>query len=235
MDATYRIQSNSGTVDPAATSFTATLPNATQDSSTLMLWIGMNTGTVNLPAVDPPWYVDVSASSKLWVMRRDNQPSGESSWTLSSAFSVRWAWYVEEWASWSTINQPDATASQIISHVGTQANSVSPVGTAPSADIPDFAGLAVFNATGGAGVGIFPARSYSAGWSEVNVTTIGTGTAGTDHQLIVAETYPGVTGSIDCTLTWDTSNGGTYTDKRVDTWSACYRPSVPVSFGVLTA
>ena len=75
LDASYRLQSNSGTVDPAATSFTATLPNPTTDGSTLMLWFASNGAAVNLPVADPPWCQDAVKAGSLYVWRRPNQPA----------------------------------------------------------------------------------------------------------------------------------------------------------------
>jgi len=233
VDATYRIQGASGIVDPAAASFTPALPNPTSGGTTLMVWVAMSVGNVTVPVADPPWVTDAVASSRLCVLRRPDQPAGETSWPMTAATASRWAWRAEEWAGWSFITQPDAVASNVAIDIGVQANNVAVApATPPTADVADFAGLAVFHVSGG--TGIWPLRTYSAGWNEVDVQTIGDGTGGgPDLQFMVAETYPGVTGLIDCTMTWDTSNGGTYTEKTVNTWSACYQPDMRYTCGAL--
>jgi hypothetical protein len=57
--------------------------------------------------------------------------------------------------------------------------------------------------------------------------TLGDGSHSTDFMLLVAEAYPGASGSLDVTLTWDITGGGTYADKSVDLGAACYQPAVP--------
>ena len=64
---------------------------------------------------------------------------------------------------------------------------------------------------------------------------VGTGAAGTDFRLLIAENYPGVAGTVSSTMTWDNTGGGTYADKSVDGWTACYQASVQVPSGTLTA
>lgn len=245
MDATYRIQANSS-VDLAVTSLSASLPNPTTAGSTLLLtFCQTGTGTVatsNLYTASPPWYQDAVSGAVVFSFRRPNQPGGETSWSFatSGSLAANIGWRVEEWASWSTVAQPDATTNVAGSpafpaNSGLQNNnSTAGGGSAPVPDIPDFGGLAVFRC--GPGTAIFPLHSYSSGWSEVDALTNGDGTHSVDFKLLFAESYPGVSGSIDCTMTWDTSNGGTYTDKVVNAYVACYRPAVPFSSGaVLTA
>jgi hypothetical protein len=241
MDPTYRIQSNSGTVDPAATSFTATLPAGTQDGSTLLLFFA-TTGAPTTPSADPPWAVDEAHAANEFVFRRANQPAGETSWTVSYVVAVRWAWYIEEWAAMSSVAQPDSSANNASSPpvpvitVGSQANNTALAQQPCSPDVTDYRAVAMFRQGGSAGGGVFPAgHSYDAGWSEIAALTVGTGTATSDFMLLAAEAYPGTTGTIDCTLTWDTTGGGTYTDKTVDAWVAAYQPAATVPFGVLTA
>lgn len=246
MDPSYRIQSNSGTVTTAATSFTATLPNGTQQGSTLLLFFASHGGTPSLPSVDPPWVPDMQNGGREYVWRRPDQPAGETSWTVSYAIAEQWAWYIEEWASMSSITQPDS-ASQIGILSASQNNDLATVGSTPTYCIPDVAdyrAVAMYRAQGGSAA--FPAgHSYSnsasstvspaPSWSEVAALTVGTGTTTADFMLLVAESYPGATGTIDCTLTWDITGGGAYADKSVDFIDLAYQPAPTVQFGVLTA
>jgi len=237
VDASARIQSNSGSVSPAATSFTPTLPSPTSGGTTLFLFIGSGSGGTNLtvPSVDPPWIQDVAASNVGYVLRRPNQPAGESSWPMSSIVGNQWAWRAEEWGSLSTIAQPDAVSNTVfnINTTGAQVNT----NFATSPDVADYAALAVFQAHPNGTGGVWPAgRSYPAGWSEVDYITAGTGAATGEVALIIAEAYPGVASPFTATLTWDITGGGTYSDKIVEAWAAAYQPSVPVpGGGVLTS
>jgi hypothetical protein len=232
MDSSWRIQANSGTVDPAATSFTATLPAPTSDGSTLMLFFAYNGSVAQLPAADPPWVQDQAAAGVWGIWRRPGQPAGETSWTVTAVTSTRWAWRAEEWAALSTVSQPDA-ASAVNNVINQQANPTN----AASPDITDFAALAMWRAAGGISAGVFPAgRNYDAGWSEVDVVTVGDGLSNTDFQLILAESYPGASGALTATMTWDITGGGTYTDKSTACLITCLQPAVPApSSGVLAA
>lgn len=243
LDASARIQSNSGTVTTATTTLAATLPNPTAAGSTLLAWIAVQGFALNFPAADPPWYRDAVQSGNVYAWRRDNQPAGETSWSFTSAGSIKWAWRIEEWSGLSTVNQPDAMTGNgqnvVTGTAGTQNNdSAKSPSFLCTPDVTDYAALAVFRAgSAGTSADLFPAgRSYSSGFSEVDVLTVGTGTTSNDFQLIIAEGYPGATGNIDCVLTWDTTGGGTYADKAVNAWMACYQPDVPAPpGGILTS
>ena len=233
VDATWRIQSNSALVT-ATSSFTVSLPNPATDSSTLLLFIGtVGSGTVNLAtstAFDPPWFADVARSAAEYVWRRDAQPAGETSWTIPcTAVSATYYWRVEEWGGLSAISQPDANTSVLLGN----SNPVS--SNTATADVSDFAALGLFRGFS-AGGGAWPSgRSYSSGWSEVAYLTSGTGTGATDFVLILVESYPGASGSVQATITWDTSGGGTV-PSGTDAWVACYQPGVPAPpAGVLTS
>jgi hypothetical protein len=230
VDPSYRIQSNSGTVDPAATSFTPALPNPTTDGSTLLLFIGTASGIVTVQAqgYDPPWITDGAHASTWYAWRRDSQPAGETSWPMSASLTGRWSWRIEEWSGLSTVGQPDAVSAGANISIGLQDNPTLP----PTADVDDFAALTVFRASGG--TAIWPAaHTYSSGWTEVASVAVGTGTVNTDFLLLVAESYPGAAGSVPCTMTWDTTGGGTYADKAVDAWTVIYQPDVPLFTGVV--
>lgn len=231
LSAAARLQGNSGVV--TSTGFTPTLPNPTTQDSTLLLWWGNSgTGTASFPsAADPPWYADLLGSSTLNAWRRPNQPAGETSWTISGFSTGNFVWRIEEWAGWSTVGQPDAAPGTYFGTAGSQNNNASNGGI--TADVSDFAALAVWRATNGSA--IWPLRTYSSGWSEVDVQSFGTGTGSNDFQLMFAEAYPGASGTLNATLTWDTSNGGTYTGNTVNGWLACYQPALPLPAGVLTA
>jgi hypothetical protein len=230
VDATWRVQSNSGIVDPAASSLTPALPNPTTDGSTLVLFVATNGGAlaVQSQSYDPPWFEERQHAATWYWWRRDNQPSGETSWPLSAAASGRWAWRIEEWSGLSTVGQPDSTSvnAQITNNL--QANGADGNGgtTPATADVPDFAALTMFRASGG--TAIWPtAHTYSAGWSEVASVAVGDGSGGADFLLLVAESYPGVTGAVSSTMTWDNTGGGTYTDKHVDGYTVIYQPEAP--------
>jgi hypothetical protein len=227
VDATYRIQSASGSVSPAATSFTPALPSPTAGGTTLLLFIGSGSGGTNLtvPAVDPPWIQDVAASNVGYVLRRPDQPAGESSWPMSSVVGNRWVWRAEEWALLSTVAQPDAISNTAF-HIGTTGDQVNTT-AAVSPDVADYAALAVFQAHPNGTGGAWPAgRSYPAGWSEVDFLTSGTGAATGDVALAIAEAYPGIASPFTPTLTWDITGGGTYSDKLVEAWAAAYQPAM---------
>lgn len=231
VDATYRIQSNSGTVTTAATTVTPSLPNPTQPGSTLLMYVCTTGGTTAiLPAADPPWYQDQATAGRAYAWRRDDQPQGETSWTVSGTASTVWAWRVEEWAGWSTAGQPDAMATGFNQHTGLQAN----ITAAAAADITDFAALGIWWIS--SGTAAWPAgRTYDSGFSETGYLTVGTGTGTNDFAVAFAEAYPGASGTVQPTMTFDTTGGGTYSEKGVWCWVACYRPGVPAPpTGVLT-
>ena len=234
VDASYRIQSNSALVT-ATSSFTASLPGPTQDESTLLLYVGTSgSGSITLAAntsFDPPWYQDQAHGSAWYAWRRPSQPAGETSWTLaSSPLSNPYYWRVEEWSGLSTIGQPDASggvnAGASVLAIATDSGS----GGTTTADVADFAALAVFRA-GFAGASGWPAaHSYGAGasagpssWNEVAYLANGTGTGSGDFILAIAEAYPGATGNVGCTLTFDTTGGGG-TPGSLDGWAVCYQP-----------
>jgi hypothetical protein len=224
VDASWRIQSNSGTVDPAATSAPVTLPAPASDQSTLMLFIASSGITPNYLSLDPPWFVDQQHAGQWLAWRRPGQPAGETSWTVTAAGAIRWAWYIEEWAGLSGMTQPDSQSAIKIS-AGMQVNNTSTV-TQAAPDVTDYRAVALYRSSGG--TGLFPAgHTYDAGWSEVSAQSVGTGASTTDFMLMIAEAYLGTTGAIDCSLTWDITGGGTYTDKTVDVWVAAYQPAAP--------
>lgn len=245
VDATWRIQANSGTssVTTSGTNFTVSLLNPTQPGSALLLFITSQGVSVNNFATgfDPPFVFDIQSAPRYWC-RRSNQPAGETSWnftgTATTAQTV--AWRAEEWSGLSSVANPDATNIPVTSpafaqNLGVQANTFqgsSGTGNSPVPDVADFAALAMVAA--GAGTGVYPAgRSWSSPWSEVDAITVGTGTATGDVMLLVAECYPQATGTLDCTMTWDITGGGTYADKTVYVGGACYQPSVPVAVAVV--
>jgi hypothetical protein len=244
VDASWRLQSNSGSVTATA-GFTATLPNPTQPRSTLLLAVGTALGgtiAAQAQSFDPPWYSDLAVAGKAYLWRRDNQPAGETSWAITTAVSATYAWHVQEWAGLSTVGQPDARSvltgtPNFITFVNLQVNRIgATTGVPPVPDVADFAGVAVaVGATPGSTA--FPAgRSWSSPWSEVTAVTVGTGTSTADVMLMAAEAYPGVSGSLDATLTWDVTGGGDYTNKTVYLGAACYQPAAaPQPSGVLTS
>jgi hypothetical protein len=235
LDPTYRIQSDTGTVT-GTTGFTASLPNPTTDSSTLLLFVACSGGGSLAPqqqSFDPPFFQDEGHGGLDFAWRRDSQPAGETSWAITptSGISTNWAWRVEEWGGLSLIGQPDANTALVI-----VANPPSVSTGTATADVDDFAALAMFRSSWSNTGNAWPSgRAYSSGWSEVAYLTNGTGGSANDFQLIVAEAYPGASGSVQCTLTWDTSGGGTI-PVGTDAWVACYQAGVPdPSTGVLTS
>jgi hypothetical protein len=246
MDASNRIQSNSGTVT-AASSITVSLPNATQPGSTLLLMVATaGTGSVNSPgsqSFDPPWFTELVVSGNVYWWRRDNQPDGETSWALSTiAVSNTYAWHVQEWAGLSTAGNPDARSTiagtpsfKIIA--GQQVNDVNASGEGPVPDVTDYAALLVAQVTGFTD-GVWPAgHTWGAGWSEIDSVQSGDGSHTSDFWLLLAEAYPGTSGSaLSGALTWDTTSGGAYASKTVRIGAGCYQPSVPAPpTGILTA
>ena len=241
VDATWRVQSNSGT-QTGVNGPTLTLPNPTQPGSTLLMMAAANTGVIvpGSQSFDPPWSTELPPANLTWWWRRDNQPAGETSWAITGSLSANWAWHVQEWAGLSTVDQPDdvsrsagTPAFAIIT--GQQVNSLSSAATPPAADVSDFAGLVIVHVS--AGTGVWPAgRSWSSPWSEVASVQNGPGGVSGNAWLLVAEAYPGVSGSLDTTLTWDISGGGTYADKTANMGSALYQPGLFQPVGeVLTA
>jgi hypothetical protein len=231
VDASWRLQSNTGT--NTATGAAPALPNPTQGGSTLLLMAAASGSGAMVPqqqSVDPPWVADVAATG-VYLWRRDNQPAGETSWPLTGSASTVWAWHVQEWAGLSTVAQPDdvsriGSSPSFVILSALQVNALSNGGSPPAPDVADFAGVAMVRAVGGTGV--WPAgHSWSSPWSEVASVTVGDGTHNTDAWLLVAEAYPGVSGTLDATLTWDITGGGTYADKTVDLGAGCYQPKVP--------
>jgi hypothetical protein len=246
VDPSYLIQSNSGTVDPAANSVTPALPNATQDGSMLLLVFASSSGTPTLSGLftaDPPWFLDANVGGSVWMFRRQDQPAGESSWPISASSSTRWSWYIEEWAGMSSVSQPDSQCTAgaggtgggtFVGTIGSQTNNTVGAGTQCTTDVTDYRALSVYRAGGGSA--IYPVgRSYSAGWSELAVLTIGDGSHLTDFQLMLADAYPGTTGTLDNTLTWDITGGGTYAEKTVNAYVAAYQPEPAAPpLGILT-
>ena len=238
-----RIQSNSGLVT-GASSFTATLPNPTTDSGTLLLFIGTaGTGVISIQSnagFDPPWFQDGAQAGKWFAWRRDNQPAGETSWAITASTSANYQWRVEEWGGLATAGQPDAV-SDIKTNSGTLVCSTGDVvgGGSPAAaiaDVDDFAALAVFRPGAGVGPAAWPTvRNYSSGWSEVTFLSQGDGSGVNDYALILAEAYPGAAGTVICTLTYDNSGGGSPPNIAAG-WAVCYQPAAPPpALGVLAS
>lgn len=242
ISAANRIQSASGLV--TASSFTATLPNPTQAGSTLLLFTGtsgIGQLIVQSQSFDPPWFQDQGHTGHWYAWRRDNQPAGESSWAITAAASAPYYWRAEEWGGLATISQPDVS-STITGVTSTLTVATDTSSTTISADVPDFAALAVFYASFAGASGWPAAHSYGAGlrsgpssWNEVCYLVNGTGTASGDFILAVAEAYPGVTGGVACGLTFNTSGGGG-TPAALDAWGVCYQPDMPApATGVLAS
>lgn len=226
LDATARIQSNSGLAS-STTSIPASLTNPTTDGSTLLMYFAASGGAIaaQLQSYDPPLFTDTTSSS-LVVFRRDAQPAGETSWTITASTSTSYYWRVEEWVGLSFIGQPDAK-STLFTGTG---NPVSTNAAVP--DVNDFAALAVFTGLMGAGATGWPARTYPAGWSEVAFMPGSTGGPG-DFAMAIAESYPGISGSMTGSITWDNSGGGTIPSQTYS-WLGCYQPAavVPIQVSV---
>lgn len=232
LSATARIQSASGlasTVNSGDT-FTATLPNPTMGGSTLMMWLasaGGGASITNPPqGWDPPLIVDAAAAGFEWVWRRDSQPLGETSWVFTPNFtgiSANWAWWIEEWAGWATIGQPEA----IVTAIDTLNNNTTnpAVSGSVTPGVTDYAALAFARAGTTGGAAVWPAaHSWGSGWNEVAWLTSGTGAGSNDFSLGIAEAYPGTTTSMQASLNWDTSGGGTI-PVTTHMWFACYQPA----------
>jgi hypothetical protein len=231
VSASNRIQgtSGSGTTVNNGDTFTVTLPSQTTAGSTLMVWLTTsNLGNIPSPpqGFDPPWFADVVHASQYYIWRRDNEPGGETSWVFTPSFvgsTVHWAWWIEEWSAWSTVGQPDAAA--VIKNTAAPTNPAT--SNAASPDVSDFAALALIRASPTGSASTWPAgHSWPGGWNEVAWLTIGTGAAASDSLLGIAEAYPGVSGSMSVSMTWDTSGGGAI-PSNCDMWFACYQPGVP--------
>lgn len=255
VDATWRLQSNSGQVTTSATPWTITpsLPNPTQDGSTLLLIIGTaSAGSVNGPGgqgYDPPWFAELGSGTGMYWWRRDNQPAGETSWAINvTPTAARYIWHVQEWSGLSTVANPDAASllngSPSYSpsfQTGAQAPHLAGnVGFTLTPDVTDYAALAVVKA-GSDASGVFPAAwSWPAGWSQVDAIQAGdgshtTGATTTDFMVAIAEAYPQAASALDPSLTWDTTGGGSYTNRSTVWGGACYQPAAPAPFGgVLT-
>lgn len=244
MDSSYRIQSNSGTVTTAATTFTATLPNPTQPGSTLLLFSAIGTMAIGSnQSFDPPWFEELASAQNARWWRRDNQPAGETSWTMTGSLSSRWAWHVQEWSGLSTVANPDAAS--IITGpafaacpAGTQVCDLTTAGMSLTPDVSDYAALFAVKAGPDTGGGWPAAWTFTSGWSQVDVIQVGTGsgTSPADFMLVIAEAYPGTTGSLNPGLTWDVTGGGSYAGRITAVGAACYQPApAPPPGEVLTA
>ena len=247
VDATWRLQSNSGTVTTASTGFTPTLPNPTQPGSTLLLIFAGPGGTTVSPwnqGYDPPWFQELTPSLNAYWWRRDNQPAGETSWPLTGSLSSRWAWHMQEWAGMSTVAQPDAGSSITTAPpafaacaLGTQACDLATASLQLIPDVTDYAALFALKAGPDAGGGWPAAWTFTSGWSQVDALQVGTGTSSSpaDFMLAIAEAYPGTTGSLDPALTWDITGGGSYSGRTCAVGAACYQPApAPPPAEVLT-
>lgn len=246
VDSTWRVQFNSGT-STVTSSLTVSLPNATQPGSTLFLMIATGgSGSVNAPgslSFDPPWVADLANLPTYW-WRRGDQPGGETSWAIATApASATYAWHVQEWSGLSTVGNPDArsTVSGSVSFaviIGSQTNDVNSGGNVgPTPDVTDYAALLVAHAQG-ATDGVWPAgHTWGTGWSEIDSVQSGDGSHTGDIRLLIAEAYPGTSGSaLSGALTWDATGGGSYTGKTVRIGAGCYQPAPALPpTGILTS
>jgi hypothetical protein len=221
LSAANRVQANSATegtpVSPVS-SITPTLTggDTTSDQSTVLAFHS----TASVITTPGDWVLDQQSTALLYAFRRPAVVAGESSWpfTISASYSL---WRVEEWTGIDLIDPLVATALGTIQ----AASATTPSGTTGDPGVDDFAAIAVFLfAKGSAGQGAFPAdRSYSNGFTEVAYHTFGTGNAAGDRALAIAESYPGVAGALETTMTLSTAGGGSLTGLTSQGMMLAYR------------
>lgn len=174
----------------------------------------------------PEQWDDVTGSSiddvtkMVAIMCRADIPADETTWQFSSvAGAVNWVWVAEEWSN--------VSFAPIVGRARTnQLTSVSSIstGTTESWAAEEFVkGLAVMWIYGGAAATAgWPTVSWSNGFTETNVLTIGGGTALGDMELHVARRYgtAGETGPWETTATF---TDGVHTNKAAHACLAVFR------------
>lgn len=183
-----------------------------------------NAGIIVLGAqtlINPPaeWDMVVSAGTggpTLAIMCRAYIPGGESSWPFTPiSGGPNWTWLAEEWANVSSV--PEETSA---SNTGASAPASYSTGTTGTFTSQFVAGVATVQilATGGSA---WPSVSWSNGFVETDVVSVGDGTVNGHLQLRVARLY----GAENETGPWETTATftGSMTSKTVNGCLAVFR------------
>lgn len=237
LSAANRVHSNigtDGTQGAPVTTVTPTLAGAdqTDEHNTVLAW------HATAAPIDTPgdWVSDVSSTAVMYAFRRPVAAVGESSWPFTITLASYSAWRVEEWTGVDLIDPVDVSVLGTLTPQGTASCST---GTTSATSADGVAAIAAWVLTrGSAGVGVWPAgRSCSNGFSVVSFHSLGTGNAAGDRALVVAEFWPTALGTLETTLTLDTSGGGSLSTLSMVGMIVAYRPAavVDVPPGVLTA
>lgn len=233
LSAGNRVHSNTGTDGTQGAPVTTVTPalagaDQTDEHNTVLAWHS----TASAISTPGDWVSDVSSAVLMYAFRRPVAAAGESSWPFTVAPASYSAWRVEEWAGVDLVDPVDVSVLGTLTAQGTASCST---GTTAATSTDGVAAIAAWALTrGSAGVGVWPAgRSVSNGFTEVSFSSVGTGNAAGDRALVVAEFYPSALGTLETTLTLDTSGGGSLSTLSMVGMIVAYRPvgSVPVSPG----
>jgi hypothetical protein len=207
------VQFDGGTTTIDATSVPVSLPNGVQDGSSGIIVVGSPNPW------EPPtqWHPIVKSGSgsetspSLVIMCRANLAVGETDWSfdLTSPVNAMVCWTVEEWKNISYcplvakgINWDPATPVASLALTATQA------GLDPGYTL----GIAALFVKGSPSAGAWSAVTWSNGFTEQYVQTMGPGSDATSSQLRVARRY----GAASETGSWATTatfTGGVQTGK----------------------
>lgn len=152
--------------------------------------------------INPPeqWDPTVTAGTggpTLAIMCRSDLPDQDQAWTFSpTGGTPRWTWLAEEWANVSFA----ATAATSASTSGQLAPASISTGTSGTTSAPYVACIAAVQilSTGGSA---WPSVSWSNGFAETDVLSVGTGSVNGDIMLRVARYY----GTLNETGGWETT------------------------------
>jgi hypothetical protein len=164
----------------------------------------------------PPdqWHAAAQAGiggALLSIMCRADLPAGETTWPFTTlAGSANWAWVVEEWTNLS-YSPIETSASTGLSTSVTNPAAIS-TGTTDVFSTEYVVGVAAILLNAGAGSSAWSAVTWSNGFTETDVVSLGTGTTNGDMQMRVARLY-GTSGDAGSWETTCTFTGGTQTGK----------------------
>lgn len=215
------LQHADGSDSIATSPTTLALPSASTEGNGGLIVMGV------LNVLTPPEQWDMSAGAgvsatsgyQLGIMCRADLPPGETSWpfTVLGSGSSYWVWVVEEWANLSFA--PLGASAQ--TNLATNPATIS-TGTTGSAEPAFYVAVAAVFLTGGASSGVWPASvTWSNGFTETNVISIGTGVGAQSLQLRIARKYE----TDVSTGTWETTAdfGATQTNKTAYACIAVFR------------
>jgi|SRR5829696_7067078 len=154
----------------------------------------------------PPeqWHTAAGSGSSddihlLKILARPDLLAGEQSWGFATdnASQATWAWIIEEWTNVSFAPlQPSARTLQTTSPAAIS------TGTTDTFNAPYVVGVAAVMLTGAPTGPVWPTScTWSNGFTETEVQSVGTGQGGTDLQLRVARRY----GTLNDTGGWETT------------------------------